>query len=155
MTGALVILAAMVIVGLLLYITDVKYFRHHHSQADEPLPLIREEDKNESELRKDTDDTRDKAQEVCCGMHLVCEKTSLSVVDPEIEYYDDEELDRFIGRAASSYTSEETEEFRDVLMTLLPEDIAGWARSITLRKIELPQEVKDELLMLVTELRTS
>lgn len=71
----------------------------------------------------------------------------------DIVYYDDEELDRFAGRAADSYTPEETEEFRDVLMTLLPEDVPGWARSITLRGLELPPDVRDELLMLVNEQR--
>lgn len=144
MTGALVILAAMVIVGALLYLTDVKYFRHHHSEIEtnpqEKLPLAPEEKV---------------ATEICCGMHLVCEKTSLSIVTDDVEYYDDEELDRFVGRSPESYTSEETEEFRDVLMTLLPGDVAGWARSITLRKIELPYEVKDELLLLVSEMRQS
>ena len=144
MTGALVILAAMVIVGALLYLTDVKYFRHHHSEIEtnpqEKLPSAPEEKE---------------APEICCGMHLVCEKTSLSIVTDDVEYYDDEELDRFVGRSPESYTSEETEEFRDVLMTLLPGDVAGWARSITLRKIELPYEVKDELLLLVSEMRQS
>lgn len=143
MEGALVILAAMIIVGLLLYITDVKYFRHHHS-ADTSTSTS-EETSSKTEA--------DNEPEVCCGMHLVCEKTSLQVVADEIVYYDDEELDRYQGRTPESYTYEETEEFRDVLMTLLPEDVAGWARSITLRKIELPSEVKDELLMIVREQR--
>lgn len=137
MTGALVILAAMVVVGLLLYVTDVKYFRHHHHSATDN-PKVNETAPEE---------------EVCCGMHLVCEKTSLSVVSDEIIYFDDEELDRFAGRSPESYSAEETEEFRDVLLTLLPQDLNGWAKSITLRKIELPFEVKDELLMLVSEMR--
>lgn len=42
---------------------------------------------------------------------------------------------------------------RDVLLTLLPEDIAGWGRSIQLRGIELPSAVKEELLMIVAEAR--
>lgn len=71
----------------------------------------------------------------------------------EIIYYDDEELDRFIGRAPDSYSAEEVEEFRDILMTLRPDDVAGWARSITQRHIELPGDVRDELLLLVNEQR--
>lgn len=147
MTGALVILAAMVVVGLLLYITDVKYFRHH-SRHD-----LRESQENDSgNLAKKTEEEAGKvADEVCCGMHLVCEKTNLTILSDKIEYYDDEELDRFSGRTPESYTAEETEEFRDVLMTLLPQDVAGWSKSITLRHIELPPEVKDELLMLLAE----
>ena len=34
----------------------------------------------------------------CCGMHEVCEKESLlAAVSKEVEYYEDEELDRFRG----------------------------------------------------------
>ena len=59
----------------------------------------------------------------CCGQHQICEKESLlAAVSKQIEYYDDEELDRFIGRSADSYTEEEAEEFREVLMTLREED---------------------------------
>ena len=140
MTGALVILVAMIVIGVLLYVTDVTYFRHHHGNLQEPTG------------KNDTGETTQE-ETVCCGQHLVCEKTSLAVVSDEIIYYDDEELDRFSGRDADSYTHAETEEFRDVLMTMMPEDVAGWAKSLALRKIELPLEVRDELLMIVAELR--
>ena len=148
MIGALVILAALVVIGALLYVTDVKYFRHHHAGSKSPV-------KGQSVPTENLDTEIESEPEVCCGMHLVCEKTSLSIVSDEVVYYDDEELDRFVGRTPESYTSEETEEFRDILMTLLPQDVAGWARSVTLRKIELPSEVKDELLLLISDLRTS
>lgn len=62
-------------------------------------------------------------------------------------------LTRISGRKADDYTDEEIEQFRDVLLTLLPEDIAGWGRSIQLRGIELPSAVKEELLMIVAEAR--
>ena len=134
------ILLAMVIIGAILYVTDVKYFRHHHGNGPAPD-------------NPDAAPKEEKEPEICCGQHLVCEKTSLAITSPEIIYYDDEELDRFQGRSPQSYTPEETEEFRDVLMTLLPEDVAGWAKSITLRRIELPAEVRDEVLMMVSEMR--
>ena len=45
----------------------------------------------------------------CCGQHEVCEKDSLlAAVSKKIEYYDDEELDQFIGKEANAYTDEET-----------------------------------------------
>lgn len=144
MTGALVILAALIVIGLMLFLTDKAYFSHHHHASDAELT---EKEENAAQKDEKPDVT------ICCGQHLVCEKTSLSVIDNEIIYYDDEELDRFVGRTPESYSHEETEEFRDVLLTLLPEDVAGWARSITLRKIELPLDVRDELLLLVSELR--
>ena len=93
---------------------------------------------------------------VCCGQHAVCEKDSLlSGIDTETMYFDDEELDAFRGRPADSYTDEETEQFRDVLLTLLPDDVAPWARSMAQRGIELPLAVRDELLMLVDDIRRS
>ncbi len=69
------------------------------------------------------------------------------------EYFDDEELDRYAGRSADSYSDRETEEFREVLLTLLPDDVAPWARSIQLRGIELPEAVREELLLIVSESR--
>ncbi len=87
-------------------------------------------------------------------MHITCERDSLlTAMASGIEYYDDEELDRFRGRTPDGYTAAETEEFRSVLLTLLPHDIAGWARSIQLRGIELPVDVRDELLLIVAEER--
>ena len=38
-------------------------------------------------------------------------------------------------------------------MTLREEDAPGWARSITLRGLELPSDVRDALLMIVRDAR--
>ena len=92
--------------------------------------------------------------EQCCGMHITCERDSLLAnVSDSIEYFDDEELDRFRGRSADDYSDAEVEEFRDVLLTLQPDDIAAWGRSIQLRGIELPTAVREELLLIVAEAR--
>lgn len=92
----------------------------------------------------------------CCGQHAVCEKESLlAAVSKQIEYYDDEELDRFKGRPSDQYTPEETDEFRDILYTMQEEDVAGWSRSLQLRGIEFPDELKDELFLIVGERRFS
>ena len=88
----------------------------------------------------------------CCGQHEVCEKDSLlAAVSKRIEYYDDEELDRFRGRASDDYTDEEVEEFREVMFTCKDEEVAGWCRSLQLRGIELPDELKDELFLIIGE----
>lgn len=93
-------------------------------------------------------------EQECCGMHVTCERDSLiAAVSEEIEYFDDEELDAYAGRGADAYSPEEVEQFRDILITLLPDDIAPWARSIQLRGITLPQEIREELLMIVAEAR--
>lgn len=140
MMAALIIFLAIVAVGAALYV-------HHRltSKGDAaPAPEAAAEP------------AADETQEGCCGMHITCEKDSLlAAVSSEIVYYDDEELDAYAGRPAEAYAEGEIEEFRDVLLTLLPSDIAGWARSLQLRGIELPSPVKEELLMIVREARTS
>lgn len=90
----------------------------------------------------------------CCGQHQICEKESLlAAVSKQIEYYDDEELDRFKGRPSDGYSEEEVEEFRDILYSMQEVDVAGWSRSLQLRGIELPDELKDELFLIVGERR--
>ncbi len=89
---------------------------------------------------------------VCCGQHAVCEKELLMKAAAEpIEYFDDEELDRFRGRAADAYTPAEEEEFREVLYTTLKREVGDWLRSLQLRGIELPEGIRDEALMLMDE----
>lgn len=90
----------------------------------------------------------------CCGQHEVCERDSLlAAVSRKIEYYDDEELDQFIGRAPEAYSEAETEMFRDVFYTMQETDVAGWVRSLQLRGINLPDEVKDEVFLIIGERR--
>lgn len=90
----------------------------------------------------------------CCGQHQICEKESLlAAVSKQIEYYDDEELNRFKGRPSDGYSEEEIEEFRDILYSMQEVDVAGWSRSLQLRGIELPDELKDELFLIVGERR--
>jgi len=92
----------------------------------------------------------------CCGMHIVCERDSLSTgVQDTNDYYDDEELDVYAGRGADEYSAEEIDQFRDVLLTTSPDEIAAWARAIQRRGIELPTAVRDELLLIVSEARAA
>ena len=79
----------------------------------------------------------------------------LAAVSKKIEYYDDEELDLFIGKEADAYTEEETNQFRDVLYTMQDIDVAGWVRSLQLRGIELPDDLKDEVFLIIGERRTA
>lgn len=148
------ILAVLVVVGSVLYIMELRYRRKNRkndeSAADGSAgPAL---SSPENAAAEDGAENEPEGEE-CCGLHLVCEKDSLSPMSAEIVYYDDEELDRFAGRSGGDYSPEETEEFRDVLMTLRPEDVSGWARSITQRRLQLPPDVRDELLLLVNEQR--
>ena len=86
---------------------------------------------------------------ICCGQHAVCEKELLMKAAAEpIDYFDDEELDRFRGRRADSYSEAEEEEFREVLYTTLTREVGDWLRSLQLRGIELPEGLRDEALMM-------
>lgn len=135
MKGALIILAVTVATGFILYVVQKIFPR----KSDDVT----------------ADNGTDSRPEGCCGQHIVCEKDSLlAAVSTEIEYYEDEELDNFRGIGADDYTDEQIEQFRDVLYTLRPDEIGGWARSIQLRGINLPAAVKDELIMLAAEART-
>ena len=92
--------------------------------------------------------------EECCGQHETCERDSLlAAVSKGIVYYDDEELDRFIGLNPDDYTAEDEEEFRDVFYTMQDTDVAGWVRSLQLRGIALPNNIKDEVFLIVGERR--
>ena len=141
MIAAGIILAILLVGGGLIYILDNGGRRKENTSTQEPT-------NNENETGESAEN------EVCCGMHITCEKDSLSTAaSTEIIYYEDEELDTYANRSGEDYTQEETEQFRDILLTLLPEDIAGWARSLQLRHIPLPPEVSDELLLIVREAR--
>lgn len=88
----------------------------------------------------------------CDGTNDKCEQECMmeAAVKP-VEYYDDEELDAFKGRPSSEYTDDEAEQFGYVLYTMRPDEVAGWCRSLNLRGIELPDQLKDEVVMMVSD----
>ena len=91
----------------------------------------------------------------CCGQHEVCEKDSLlAAVSKEIEYYEDEELDRFAGWDDDRYDEQQEEEFRNILYTMKEQEVPGWVRSLQLRGINIPQGLRDEVLMIVDDVRS-
>lgn len=90
----------------------------------------------------------------CCGQHATCERDSLlAAVSKDIIYYDDEELDAFKGRESDEYSEDEAEQFATVFYELKEVEVAGWVRSLQLRGIELPDQLKDEVLLVVRERR--
>lgn len=90
---------------------------------------------------------------ICCGQHAVCEKELLRGAETPIDYFDDEELDRFRGRTATDYTPEEEEEFREVLYTTLAREVEEWVQSLESRGITLPVAVREEALLIIGEQR--
>lgn len=128
MTGALIILAVTALTGLILWITRDK----GTSESADSGKVT------EVTVPGDT-------PEGCCGRHAICDKI---IETGAPVYFDDEELDRFAGRAPEEYSPEEIEEFRRVLYTLLPEDVYPWGISLTSRNIPLPLSLRDEWIML-------
>lgn len=88
----------------------------------------------------------------CSGDNAKCEQECMmEAAIQDIEYYDDEELDAFKGHPADSYTDEEVEQFAEVLYTMRPEEVAGWNRSLILRGINLPNQLKDEVIAFIDD----
>lgn len=86
----------------------------------------------------------------CDGSSTKCEKECMAEASAKpIEYFDDEELDRYAHRPSDAYSDEEAEQFRYVLYTMRPDEVPRWSRSLTLRGINVPDQVKDELLLLI------
>ena len=130
-----VLALSLVVLGIVCHFAD-KWMRKTGRLKDTP-----------PEKAHNADDTE------CCGEHDVCEKETLLRMDDDIVYYDDEELDLYKGIPASQYTDEAIREFEDVFYTLQEKDVAGWVRSLQLRGIELPDGIKDEVLMIIRERR--
>lgn len=127
MTACLILLAALCIVGIILrlFYCETPYDEQIHNKK-EPL------------------------NDECCGTHEICEKINNRRLSA-LEYYDDEELDRFKGIEANAYSDSEIEEFRDILLTLLPQDILGWKTSLDKRGIKMPESIYDEFLLLIND----
>ena len=72
----------------------------------------------------------------CNGENTKCEQECMmEAATKDIVYYDDEEL----------------EEFAEVLYTMQAQDVAGWNRSLILRGINLPNQLKDEVIGFLSE----
>lgn len=89
----------------------------------------------------------------CNGENDKCEQECMmEAATKEIEYYEDEELDVFRGRESDTYTEQEVEQFSEVLYTMRPNEVKGWTRSLTLRGVNLPNQLKDEVFALTDDL---
>ena len=89
-----------------------------------------------------------------CGQHEVCEKESLlAAVSKGIEYYDDEELDAYIGTAPEHYTPEEEVQFRDILYTMLEVVVAGCVSSLDLLGMSMTYAFKVLVYLIIFDRR--
>lgn len=142
MTSLFILLGIIVFFALALYISNAIQRKKGNTQEREtPPPAI--------DVR-----TKQEIDSGCCGAHEVCEKDSLiAAFKEEPEYFDDEELDRFHFRDSDSYTDKEVDEFREVFYTIVDEEKPRWVRSLQLREIAIPDQMKDEIVLIVSDMR--
>ena len=118
------------------------------------LGLIEFNERRRSKIKNQKSKIENSARpEGCCGEHLVCERETLLQTNAKIEYYDDEELDQLAGIAPEDYTPAQHDAIRAVFTTLQEADVPGWCRSLQLRNIALPPDIREEALLIVRERR--
>ena len=125
----LYLILALVALGLVLAIFGI--LSHHKGEDEEPLQ-------------------EGVSCNTCNGENDKCEQECMMEASTKpIEYFDDEELDAFKGTPSDAYTDEEVEEFANVLYTMRQDEVAAWCRSLNLRGIELPDQLKDEVFIML------
>ena len=129
----LILILSIVALGILAAIFSMVSSRGRNGE-DEPVKIVQ------------TCSTCDGTASTKCEQDCMMEAAT-----KPIEYFDDEELDAFSGKASSEYTDEEVEQFADVLYTMRQDEVAAWCRSLNLRGISLPDQIKDEVVMMVSD----
>lgn len=89
----------------------------------------------------------------CCGAHAVCERDTLLSNTDKIIYFDDEELDALRGVPAGELSEEQVGMIEEVFYSLREQDVSGWIRSLQLRNIELPDDLREQAILIVSERR--
>lgn len=85
----------------------------------------------------------------CTDVDPSCEQACMmKAATQPVEYFDDEELDIYRGRASDEYTEDEVAQFAEVLETLRTNEVKAWGRSLNLRGINMPDAIKDEYFVL-------
>ena len=81
-----------------------------------------------------------------CGVSCFCDTIApqADIVAEEPVYFEDEELDAYRGIAATDYNEAQTDEFREVMTTMRPDEVGEWLHSLRLRGIHLPAALVTE-----------
>lgn len=143
MKPAIILLAVLAIGGVIVWLID-RLFYHKDESA-----RVDEDALDEPAAPQGCADES-------CGIRSICpsEQILAGECKPQVTYYDDEELDRFAGRGDNDYSAEEEEQWRDVLYTLLPDDLIGWGQSVKHRGLTMPAAIREEFLQLAAEHRS-
>ena len=148
-----ILLIAFIALGIAIFLLN-KYTR--------PKKEKKQEEKASSAQTEETAQTETQSKEEeyerpdgCCGAHEVCENESLLATNAKIIYFEDEELDAFKDRDPETYTDEEISQFDEVFMTLRENELVDWLKSLQLRHIPLPECIKEQALMIISERRNN
>jgi len=145
MKPAIILLSILVVGGAIVWLIDRLFYSKDRTtgtdEADDASPA-------------DGSPSQGCADE-SCGLRNICpsEQLLMGECKQEITYFEDEELDRFVGRGENDYTPQEEEQWRDVLYTLLPADLLPWGQSIKHRHLVMPAPIREEFLQLAAEHR--
>ena len=148
----IILLIAFIVFGIVIFLLN-KFARPKKAVDQEEAPAenlavkVEEAPKAEEEEYERPDG--------CCGAHEVCENESLLATNAKIVYFDDEELDAFKDREPESYTDEEIAQFDEVFMTLRENELVDWLKSLQLRHVPLPECIKEQALMIISERRNN
>ena len=145
MKPALILLTILVVGGAFVWLIDRLFY---HKNVPQNV--------DETEENAADNATPQGCADEACGIRSICpsEQILAGECKQEITYYDDEELDAFLGRNEDEYTDQEMEQWRDVLYTLQPADLLGWGQSIKHRGLTMPSAIREEFLQLAAEHRT-
>ena len=155
----LILLIAFIALGIAIFLLN-KYTRpKKEKKQEEAAPAAQAEEATQTQTQAQTE-TQPKEEEYerpdgCCGAHEVCENESLLATNAKIIYFEDEELDAFKDRDPESYTDEEISQFDEVFMTLRENELVDWLKSLQLRHVPLPECIKEQALMIISERRNN
>lgn len=90
----------------------------------------------------------------CCGAHEVCDRESLLPSTNQPEYFDDEELDELSGVSPEKFTDRQASLISEIFYSLREDNVAAWLRSLQIRNIQLPNDIREQALMIVSERRS-
>ena len=149
----IILLIAFIVFGIVIFLLN-KFARPKKAIKQEEAPKA-EEAKAETTKAETTTEAEYERPDGCCGAHEVCENESLLATNAKIIYFDDEELDAFKDREPESYTDEEIALFDEVFMTLRENELVDWLKSLQLRHVPLPECIKEQALMIISERRNN
>ena len=147
----IILLITFIVFGIVIFLLN-KFARPKKAVKQEEAPVAPKAEDTKAETATEEEYER---PDGCCGAHEECENESLLATNAKIVYFDDEELDAFKDRDPESYTDEEIALFDEVFMTLRENELVDWLKSLQLRHVPLPECIKEQALMIISERRNN